>query len=440
MITTHILDGWKPECSDGMMIGILGGGLTGLTIASTLKKGDYEILEKNKECGGLCRSVVEEGFTFDCFGGHILYSREKWFLEWVGNILGENNQKKKRNNRILIKDRKIKYPFENDLAGLPIKDNIRCLYYYLFNKYSKTKPQNFKHWIYHTFGKGIAELYLIPYNEKIWNHKTEDMSLHWVEGRVPKPPRIDVLKSAIGIPTEGYKHQLYFYYPKHGGIQALIKALEQKATNIKTGFEVRKIRKQGSRWVVNDSRSYDKLISTIPIMELIGALDDVPPKVREAAKNLKFNSLVTVLLGLDAANPTDMTAIYIPDKKFLFHRVCFMNNFSEYNSPKGKFGLVAEITVNKSELDDSEITEHTINGLNELKLINKKDIVYTKVVRTKYAYVVYDSDYLANIKIVCDYVKSLGIILCGRFAEFEYLNMDACIKRALVVGKCIMSR
>ncbi|HID60964.1 MAG TPA: hypothetical protein EYP46_03795, partial [Hadesarchaea archaeon] len=50
-------------------VGILGGGLAGLASASFLRH-DFEVLEKNDECGGLCRSLTEKGFTFDYGGGH----------------------------------------------------------------------------------------------------------------------------------------------------------------------------------------------------------------------------------------------------------------------------------------------------------------------------------------------------------------------------------
>ena len=63
---------------------------------------------------------------------------------------------------------------------------------------------------------------MVPYNEKIWNYKTEDMSLHWVDGRIPRPPVEDIIKSAIGIETEGYTHQSVFNYPIHGGIEAMV--------------------------------------------------------------------------------------------------------------------------------------------------------------------------------------------------------------------------
>lgn len=420
-----------------MKIGILGGGLTALTIASELNI-DYEILEKEKECGGLCRSIIKKGFTFDQ-GGHILYSKDKETLNWMLNQLKENKHKRKRNNRVFVKGKKIKYPFENDLAGLPLADNMKCLYHYLFNP--NKKPSNFKEWIYYTFGKGIADVYLVPYNEKIWNYKPEKMSMHWVEGRVPKPPKIDVVKSSLGINTEGYKHQLYFYYPKKGGINSLINVLESKAKLITKDFDVKKIEKK-EEWIVSDGKTkkkFDKLISTIPVMDLVKSLENVPKKVKEAVQDLKFNSLIVVMLGVDAANISDITGLYVPTKRVGFHRVCFMNRFSENCAPKGKSALIAEYTVNKGDrfdrMDNKEIIKHTINGLDKLGIISKKDVVHKDVFRTKYAYVVYDLDYKKNIKIVRNYFDKIGIELCGRFAEFEYLNMDACVRKARELSK-----
>ncbi len=208
-----------------MKVGILGGGLTGLTIASSLQHG-CGVLEKCEECGGLCRTVSDQGFTFDRGGPHIIFSRNQESLNFIVQALGENCVRLRRNNKVFFKGRYVKYPFENGLSDLPKEDNFECLYHYIVN--NSPKPVNFKEWLYFTFGKGITEKYLIPYNEKIWNMKTELMSLEWVEGRVPKPPLEDVIKSAIGIETEGYTHQLSFYYNERGGIQALIRAHETR--------------------------------------------------------------------------------------------------------------------------------------------------------------------------------------------------------------------
>jgi protoporphyrinogen oxidase len=419
--------------------GILGGGLTALTLASSLKD-DHEILEKNERVGGLCRSFSEKGFTFD-IGGHIFYSKEQPIMDWMLGQLGENKHQKRRNNKVLVKGRYIKYPFENELSGLPLKDNLYCLFTYLFNPYTKQEPLNFKEWLYYTFGKGISELYLVPYNEKIWKYPLENMSLHWVAGRVPKPPQADVIKSSLGISTEGYTHQLYFHYPKTGGIQALIDSLEKKAGRIGRGFSISSVRKVADKWVVSNGtrkKVYDRLVSTIPVPELINALDKVPKEIRQAASKLRYNSIITVFIGLNIPELNPYTALYVPSKEIEPNRLCFMNNFSEHNAPKGCFGVMTETTIHSDKLEketDEELATRTIEGLHRLGILNKDEIIYTKVFREKYAYVVYDIDYQKNIKILRDYLEQRGILLCGRFGEFEYLNMDACVKRALELGK-----
>jgi len=429
-----------------LKIGILGGGLSGLTIASSLSPNyEVEILEKEEECGGLCRSIQEDGFTFDWGGAHIIYSRKKKPIDFIKNKLGENVVKGRRNNKIFFKGHFVKYPFENGLSDLPKQDNFECLYYYLYNNYPK--PSNFKEWIYYTFGKGIAEKYLVPYNEKIWNYPTEKMSHHWVDGRVPKAPIEDVIKSAIGILTEGYTHQLYFYYPKYGGIQSLIKALERDINgNIETNFEIKKIRRNNGKWIVSDGervKKFDKLVSTIPIFDLISAFRNVPVNIKDSVNNLKYNSLISVMLGLNTNDLPNYTAVYFPDKKLRFHRIAFPKNFSPYNTPKGKSSVVVEITYNPENrlerIEEEKIVNEVIECLYKLEIIDRNKICYQKFSKVKYAYVVYDLKYLSNIKNIKDYIHAKGIILSGRFSEFEYLNMDVCIERGLKLAKKIIT-
>lgn len=418
-----------------MKIGILGGGLTGLVLAYHLKD-KAEVLEKEKECGGLCRSLKEDGFTFDYGGAHIIFSKDKKPVNFMRKVLGPNCRTGRRENKIFYKGIFVKYPFENGLFDLPPQDRFECLYYYLTK--DNGKPKDFKEWIYFTFGKGIAEKYLIPYNEKIWKVKAEELSLRWVNGRVPEPPLEDVIKSAVGIPTEGYTHQLNFYYPKRGGIQALISSLEKRASHIVKDFEVKKIVKENGSWLVSngdETKEFDLLVSTIPIFDLISTLPKVPQKVKQALNGLHYNSLITVMLGIDSKKLLDYTAIYLPDSNVPFHRLGFPKVFSFFNASSKKTSIVAEITALKRsniwKLSDKRIEKQVISDLDRLDIIDKKKVCFSKVKRTKFAYVVYDKDYYKNIKIVKDFVKKQGIILCGRFAEFEYLNMDACVVRGM---------
>jgi protoporphyrinogen oxidase len=424
-----------------MNIGILGGGLTGLTLAANLKHHNFEVLEKENECGGLCRSFQEDGFTFDYGGAHIIFSRNRAPVDYMLGVLGENCIQGRRNNKIYFKGRYVKYPFENGLADLPKEENFECLYHYLMNNYPP--PVNFKEWLYFTFGKGIAEKYLVPYNEKIWNYRTDLMSLHWMVGRVPKPPMEDVIKSAIGIETEGYQHQLYFYYPREGGIQALTKGLERKipAGLISTDFRVMRLKKEKAGWTVYGAaggKFFDLVVSTIPVFSLAEALGELPAEVAGALAGLRYNSLITVMIGLDTDALPDYTALYYPDHDFKPNRVSFPKVFSPHNVPPGKSSLVAEITANRGdatwEMTDEALLNHVASGLARMGVISLKDICFSKVRFSPYAYVVYDLDYLRNVALVRDYFDELGLILCGRFAEFEYFNMDACVERALALA------
>ena len=388
----------------------------------------------------MLKSIQIEGFTFAVGGSHIIFSKDKEILNFMVSLLKDNVVRNRRNTKIFYKGHYVKYPFENGLADLPKQDNFECLYYFVQNLIAKEKedlkpPRNMKEWFYYTFGKGIAEKYLIPYNEKIWKFPLEEMSTVWVE-RIPQPPVEDIIKSSLGIPTEGYTHQLYFYYPKFGGIQSLAKAFEEPIRNrIVTNFEVKRIKKEEGKWIVSNGKKefeFDKLISTIPLQELIKALDDVPKEIIEAVGNLKFNSLITVGIGIDKPKINGFSWLYIPDKDVLTHRISFPSNYSPYVAPEGKSSVLAEITYREgdeiSKMKDKEIVEKTVDDLDRLGVLNKEDVILTTLHRFKYAYVICDLDYKENLKVIVDYFNDIGIGLVGRFSKWAYLNMDGIVR------------
>ncbi|HTY13854.1 MAG TPA: FAD-dependent oxidoreductase [Candidatus Omnitrophota bacterium] len=417
-------------------IGILGGGLAGLSLAYFLEKKGFatEVLETETVCGGLCRSFNKDGFTYD-LGGHIVFSKDESTLSLMVKMLGSNKKKLYRNNKVWFKRRFVKYPFENGLSALDKEDIADCLLGFIDNRHAG-KPHNFREWLYHTFGDGLADKYLIPYNEKIWNCPTNKMGLEWVE-RVPKPPVADIVRSALGIETEGYTHQLYFYYPKRGGIQALTDAFRSKLSSVMTGFGVRSVRKAGRKWIVSDGnndREYDRIVSCLPLVDLVPMLDGVPSSIRSEARGLKYNSLSVVMLGIDRKNLTDKFAVYFPQQEFPFHRVCFHSYMGESYAPRGMSMAVAEITTNPGdgvhELSDRQLVEKVSSGLAREGFIRKGEVCASDVKRMKYAYVVTDLKYSKRLKRLRLYFRSIGLLLCGRFAEHEYLNMDAVIGRA----------
>jgi protoporphyrinogen oxidase len=425
-----------------MNIGILGGGISGLTLQRFLNH-PCEVLEKAPVPGGLCRTFWKDGFGFD-IGGHILFSKHQHVTDLVNTLLGENINYCKRLNMILFKSRYVKYPFENDLGALDKQDCYQCLIDYL--KADFPNPTNFAEWAYHTFGKSIADKYLIPYNRKIWKLEPSEMGMEWV-GRVPKPPMEDVVKSALGIATEGYTHQLYFRYPLHGGFESVVKAMIKPGAKQTFNYGIKSIRKAGSQWVVSNGEralTYDHLVLSFPIREAIGCFADVPRDVTEAVQNLRYNALRLVFIAVNNESLMDKSAVYIPDPTVHPHRVCYMGFFSPNMVKPGTSSLVAEVTVRPGDdvdrMDNDSYVDLIVGDLDRAGIIRKQDVIIRDTRRIEYAYPVYDCDYGKNTKIIRDYFNTLGIDQLGRFAEFDYINSDECIHRAMRLAEKLNQR
>jgi protoporphyrinogen oxidase len=126
------------------------------------------------------------------------------------------------------------------------------------------------------------------------------------------------------------------------------------------------------------------------------------------------------------------------DPRLPFHRLSLPGRFSSGNVPEGRSPIQAEITANAGdgvwELDDAELLLKVVSGLESMELAHSGDVCYTKVYRAKYGYVVQDFNYRRHLEMAKTYFQSLGVALCGRNAEFEYLNMDQCIERGFRVA------
>ena len=418
-------------------IGILGGGISGIALAANLEV-PCEVLEAGPRPGGLCASLEEDGYTFDAAGPHIMFSKNKEVLDRMVEVLGPNVHTRRRENKIWFKGHLVKYPFENGLSDLPKEDCFECILGYLQNPWTKP-PENLQEWAYATFGAGISDKYFLPYNKKIWNVEPAEISLEWV-ARIPKPPMEDVLKSAIGIPTEGYTHQLHFHYPVHGGYEALVRAFRARiqAGPVRERCRVLRVTGAPGGWQVETSQGraeYSTLVSTLPVHELARVWDGFPQEGREALAGLRYNGLINVLLGVREDRFDNLTALYVPDEDRLFHRLSFPRAFSEHCVPPGRTSVMAEITAFPGDgvwdLDDAELLERTISGLAAMDLLDPAAVDYRRVLRFTYGYPIYDRAYYSRVKTLHETVARAGVHLLGRFAQFEYINSDVCVERAL---------
>jgi protoporphyrinogen oxidase len=427
----------------GEHIGIIGAGPSGLAVSLFLNQ-PCDIFERENHVGGHAASFIQDGFTFD-YGPHILFSRDKEILDFIVASLVENVSKCRRNNKIFFKDRLVKYPFENDLHSLPLEDNYACLKGFIFNPYKEqyAVPGNMKEWLLKQFGEGICARYLFPYNEKVWNIPVEQLSMAWAD-RIPNPPAEDILKSSLGYSTEGYLHQLYYFYPQVGGYQAISEAWKTAAT-IQFNASIKQISwmPAGKIQLLDENgrqHEYKQIISTMPVHELIHCLDrEIPQDILDAIDRLIVNPMYVVSFGIRGVDQNQYTAVYFPDADFLVNRISYPCTFSAKNGPAGHWSLQAEITCAKTATawfqTDDEILHHTKEGLQKRGLLPAdEDIVLQRVDRKEQSYVVYDVGYEACADKVRQWFASIGIQLLGRFSYFEYVNVDMAVSRAVEIA------
>jgi len=417
-----------------MKVAVLGGGVTGIGVARTLVERGYDphVFEAGARIGGLCRSEVHDGYVHDLSGGHVLHSRDRSILADMVGWLGDDGAVETvRNTKIYYRGRYVKYPFENGLADLPVEDRFACVKgyidAYLARRQGISDPRNFREWIQWRLGAGIGEHFMYPYNEKIWCSDLTDVATDWIAGRVPEAPYDDVLRSALGIETEGYTHQSKFYYPRTGGFETLVQRLADPVRErVRLETLVTEVVADHGRFEVN-GEPFDAVVNSIPIQELYRALRPAPPDdVQSAVDGLKFLSIATVLLGVDQEKLSPYSWVYLPHAEAgPVNRLTFLSNYSPDNAPPGKSSILAEVTFpGGREQAGESIEKEVADSLARCGFYDPAKLELVRSHALRYAYPYYDVDFEPRMATIRHHLSERGLESLGRFGDYRYVNTD----------------
>ncbi|MBC7173865.1 MAG: NAD(P)-binding protein, partial [Polyangiaceae bacterium] len=139
---------------------ILGAGISGLSFADWLHSDDYLIVEADAETGGYCKTVEQDGFTWD-YSGHFFHFRDKEIERYLVARMGDERVLEvAKDSRIWFDGTYIDFPFQKNIHQLPRQDFIDCLVDLYFRE--ERPVESFLDMLYARFGRGIAEKFLVP--------------------------------------------------------------------------------------------------------------------------------------------------------------------------------------------------------------------------------------------------------------------------------------
>lgn len=434
-----------------MEVAILGAGLAGLSSAYHLKQEvvDYDLYERDLRIGGLCRSDMVKGFTFDRTL-HVLSGKDRYVGTLIKKIVGEEFASLERRALVFFEGAYIPYPFQANFPMLPfpkvVDDCIKGLERLTRKSHSNIEA-NLEGWIRQTFGDGIAEHFMLPYNRKLWTIPLDEVVPDWTRRYVPTPKVDEILRLArkgerFRKSRREYGYNVEFRYPVQGGIEVLPMGFSSNLNSgrVHLGCEAQTVLLGQKRLLFSngDAARWDVLVSTIPLPQLVSCIKDVPTEIREEATNLRHISIYNLNLGIDRKETTGAHWIYFPEHTYIFHRVGFPSNLSPRMAPSGLSSISVEVSYSKYKpLPVGQLDSLIIRDLVRAGLINSmKEVLVKKAFNLPHAYVIYDQNYNSSRQKILSFLEREGIFSIGRYGSWEYSTMED----AIMSGKKVSER
>lgn len=412
---------------------ILGAGISGLGAGIALnKKGkDSLIIEKDSSPGGLNKNLTISGCDFD-YGPKILLLDHTQNSNEILSFLGDNFEKYPVVERTyLSRYGLLGFPLQRFLVELPNEERIKIISDLKNTKTTNLKPKNFRDWLINGFGEYFCNLVLFNYEEKKWQINLDEMDYKWALNRPIKISYNEIIK--------GSKQRLppdkYYYYPKSGNISTLTNSMAKVAGSMLLDTNVLKINLKEKFIETNKGRFYfNHLISTLPLDYVVSVTNNLPRKLNiEAKKKLKRLSILVYNFVFRGDFNLDGTAIYFPEKKYIFRRISILQNLCPALKRDGLNPISIELSISNEDISQSEVNKIYQNILSDFSKINwlKKlgKPIDSKVVKIDFAYPFQLNGLSKTVSKIKKYYENFNIYHCGRGGNFDYCNSDQAYKQ-----------
>jgi protoporphyrinogen oxidase len=425
---------------------ILGGGLAGLSTGFYCKKTGmpFTIYEAKNEPGGNCVTFRFGNFSFDS-GSHRVHDIFPDITGDIISLLKDDLQKIHIPSQIFFQNRFFDFP----LSPLNLIKNLG------FGRFShacfeiakaRAKKENlgntnFKNFALSTYGKTIAESFLLNYTEKLWGTPCENLSSTIARKRLKGLNLKTFFKETFfGQRAKTTHLDGSFFYPKSGIGMIPTKLCEFCGLdNIKTQAKITKIfhdQRRIQSVVINDRDKLDveQVLNTFPLSLFVQMMDPpLPNKILDLANKLRYRNLVLFVVFLDKESITNYATVYFPQSEFLFTRLYEPKNRSSFMAPSGKTSLVAELPCQPgdhiSEMDNDQLQSRICKQLKDLGWVDSDQIIDSMIVQLPSAYPVLEIETENYVKEIIEYLEGIeNLKIAGRNGRFTYTSIHDSFK------------
>lgn len=408
---------------------IIGAGISGLTYANYCN-GDYLIVEKESEVGGYCNTHYVKDYIWDYAGHFFHFKTDEFKKKFIDSLDKDDFVTQDKKTYIYFDNALVDYPFQTNIHELSKDKFIDCLYD-LFNKEEKDVYDNFLDMLYGKFGKSITEMFLKPYNEKLYACDLTKLDKDAMGRFFPYADIKAIINNMKDSKNTSYNNT--FMYPKRGA-QVIIDILMENVNkdNILLNTMVEKIDLEKHEAKLNNGEVvvFDNLINTSPFNTFLKLTNNL--EYNELSDRLTYNKVLVFNLGFNKKSKYNKEHwIYFPDKDINFYRIGFYDNIlnSDKLSMYIEIGYPKNAVINKEEIDDE--LNKTLKNLKKVGVIdNSFELVAHESIVMNPAYVHIDTENDKLVRKIMNDLSENNIYSIGRYGAWTYCSMEDCMLEA----------
>ncbi len=421
---------------------VLGGGISGLTAARILqqRQRDFRLLERCPTFGGLTRTVEVGEFCFD-YTGHFLHLSRYSTPEDIpyANLKNDEWVQISRRSCCFVGGKLITAPIQYNLAELPSALFTQCVESYNSRpSLSNSENVTFRDLIVSGFGQALADLFLIPQNEKTMAISLDRLSKHAVRRFFPAPDEKLVRKGmAAGIAPSVNSYNSTFWYPKAGGIGLLVQGLRTGIANCTVNQDIVAVNLRDKTVCTRNQGTFcwDVIFSSIPLKSFCEITND--EELVRASAELSHSSTISFNIGVRGPLRPDFEDIhwlYVPDRAIPFYRVGFYSNIGKGLCTPGHSAIYVEVGLPSQEAERADLIHDlqpkVMGSLEELRWVKSRDVVCVVVHVMRHAYVHLTPQRDKALETILRRLREFCVFPIGRYGLWDYTSMEDSMESA----------